>query len=891
MSKRLLCFGIGWLAFTLTVLAQASVLDQQVTVHKSSATLQEVLTALSNAYSLSFSYSNDLVPLQQQVSISADNRPLRQVLDSLLKNTGIRYTLIGSQVVLQPAKVPAGEKPKERLSISGHITDAASGENLAGATVTIGTTGNTSNAYGFYSLQVPGGPMKLQVRYLGYEPLELFIPAILEDTTLTFGLQPLSNVMQEVSVVAEKVTDLQQANRLTMRGAEVKQLPRLMGEADALKAIQLMPGVQAGLEGSSDLVVRGGSPDQNLILLDGVPVYNVSHLLGLFSVFNPDVIKTVDLIKGGFPAPYGGRLSSVVDVQLKEGNTQRYSGEGAAGLISSKLLLQGPIKNDKTSFLIAARRTYLDLLAAAVAAMSGEAISNYHFYDLNAKINHTFSPTNRIYLSLYAGQDKFSDKQEYSGMGMNEQENFSMRWGNSTSSLRWNHVFGPRLFSNLTLAHSRYRFGQQSELQRQENEQSIFRSTDYSSSIKDWGVKADFDYLPHARHSIRFGANFTNHSFRPETVTLKTDTLTLTSDSFSDIVAQEFYTYAEDRIQLSGRLQASAGLHLSGFAVNGEFYSSLQPRLGLGYTSATGISVRAAYATMAQYLHLLSNPSTGTPTDIWVPATDKVKPQRSWQATLGAASVLARQWELTSDVYYKEMRDVAEFKDGADFINDFLSDGPETNFANFVSPPYETRIVRGKGWSYGSEWMLRKRTGKTTGWLGYTLAWSWRQMDSVNFGREYPYTYDSRHSISVVANHQLTDKLSIGGSWVYRTGFVTTLPAASYKAYNEVHFPEGASWPATENVDYLGERNNYRMPAYHRLDLSLTHTKKKRWGERSWNISIYNAYNHKNPFFLRLSKSQGSNGVGNPPRRLYQVSLFPVLPSFSYGFKFLGFKS
>ncbi|WP_162052094.1 TonB-dependent receptor [Pontibacter pamirensis] len=885
MSKRLLCFGIGWLAFTFTVWAQTSLLDQKVSLHKDNTTLKEVLAELTSAYSLTFSYSNDLVPLQHKVSVQAEQKPLRQVLDEVLRGTNTRYSLIGNQIILEPNRKPISRKEKERFTMSGHVRDAASGENLAGATVSSGTAGTATNTYGFYSLSIPSGTT-VQVRYLGYKPLELHIPSISQDTTLILQLQPLSNEIQEVSVVAEKVTDLRQANRLTMHGSEVKQLPRLMGEADAIKVIQLMPGVQAGLEGSSDLVVRGGSPDQNLILLDGVPVYNVSHLLGLFSVFNPDAIKTVDLIKGGFPAPYGGRLSSVVDVQLKEGNTQEFSGEGAVGLISSKLLLEGPIKNEKTSFLIAARRTYFDLLAGAVAAMSGETISNYNFYDLNAKLNHTFSPTDRLYLSLYAGQDKFSDKQEYQTSTLEEEENFDMRWGNSTSSLRWNHVFGPRLFSNLTLTHTRYGFSQRSEAKQQENEQSLFRSTDYSSSIKDWGAKADFDFLLNPRHSIRFGASYTHHRFSPESVTLQADTLTLTTDSFSRIRAQEFYIYAEDRIQLSERLQANAGLHLSGFDVNGKLYSSLQPRLGLGYTSATGISVRASYATMAQYLHLVSNTSTGTPTDIWVPATDKVKPQRSWQATLGAATVLAPHWELTSDLYYKEMQDVAEFREGANFINDFLSAGPEVNFANFVSPPYETRLVSGKGWSYGSEWMLRKRTGKTTGWLGYTLAWSWRQLDSVNIGQKYPYTYDSRHSISLVANHQFTQKLSIGGSWQYHTGFVTTLPSASYKSYNEVNFHAGASWPYIENVDYLGERNNYRMPAYHRLDLSLTHTKKKKWGERSWNISIYNAYNRKNPFFLRLSRPLGYNASGSPTRDLYQVSLFPVLPSFSYGFKF-----
>ncbi|OKL41834.1 TonB-dependent receptor plug domain-containing protein [Pontibacter flavimaris] len=786
MNKRVLCLGIACLTLALAALAQAGLLEQKVSLHRRNVLLQQVLGELSEKYHLAFSYSTDLVPLQQQV------------------------------------------------------------------------------------------------RYLGYAPLHVSLPAVSADTSIQLQLQPLANQISEVSITAEKATDLQQANRITMRSAELKQLPRLMGEADAVKALQLMPGILGGREGSSDLIVRGGSPDQNLILQDGVPVYNVAHLLGMFSVFNPDAVRSVEVIKGGFPAPYGGRLSSVVDVQLKEGNNQQFAGEGAVGLISSKLMLEGPIKNEKTSFLLAARRTYLDALAAAAATMSGEDISHYSFYDLNAKINHTFSPSNRLYLSVYSGQDSFSDKQEFRSSPDSEEQKYTMRWGNITSALRWNHLFGPKLFSNTTLTYSRYRFAQQSEVESRR----LSRSVDYSSGISDWGGRVDFDYLPHARHSVRFGGSYTFHTFRPEVTTLHTDTITLTTDSFSTIRAHEFYTYADDRIQLSERLQATLGLHFSGFAVNGKIYTSLQPRMALGYTSASGVSIRASFATMAQYLHLLSNTSTGTPTDIWVPATEKVKPQRSWQATLGAATVLGQQWELTSDVYYKAMQDVAEFKDGADFIGEFFRSGPETNFANFVSSPYETRVVSGKGWSYGSEWLLRKRQGKTTGWLGYTLAWSWRQMDSLNFNQKYPYTYDSRHSISLVANHQLTEKLSIGGSWTYRTGYVTTLPAASYKAYNEpVYDPSGWS-PSVETVDYMGERNNYRMPAYHRLDLSLTHTRKKKWGERSWNISVYNAYNRKNPYFMHLSQPGASSSEGSGSRHLYQVSLFPVLPSVSYGFKF-----
>ncbi len=891
MRKQLLCFSVSWLLFSLPLMAQSASMEQKITLH-TTATLEEVLTELSAVYGLRFSYSNNFVPLQQEVRIQAEEKPLKEVLEHLFRGTNIRYRQIGEQIILNPASKESQLQQEEPHILSGYITDAATGEALPGATITAGKAGASANTYGFYSLKVAGVPL-LQLRYLGYEPHSLELSSLDLDTTISFQLKAVPFRLQEVGISARKATDLEEANLLSIRGEEMKQLPRLMGEADAIKAIQLMPGVMAGREGSSDLVVRGGSPDQNLILLDGVPVYNVSHLLGTFSVFNPDAIKNVDLIKGGFPAPYGGRLSSIVDVQLKEGNNQRFSGEGALGLISSKLLLEGPIKNEKTSFLIAARRTYLDLITAGLAALSGESLTSYNFYDLNAKINHSFSANNRIFLSVYAGQDKFSDKQDFSFGSTEEIQKFKMAWGNITSSLRWNHVYGPSLFSNVTLIHSRYSFVQNTELSTTEeqfpNEDLFYeRHINYGSSIRDWGAKADFDYAAHQKHNIRFGGSYTFHNFRPESVRVQADSISLTTDSFSLISAHELYTYAEDRVQLNERMQASAGVHFSGFAVNGTFYKSLQPRLALGYKFSDNLSVHTSFATMAQYLHLLSNTSTGTPTDIWVPATDKVKPQRSWQATLGGVALLAQnKLELTTEFYYKKMKAVAEFKDGSNFINDFLQSGPETNFANFVAPPYETRITSGEGWSYGSEWMLRKRLGKTTGWLGYTLAWSWRQLEGINFNQKYPYTYDSRHNISIVINHQLTEKLSIGGNWVYHTGFVTTLPSANYKAYNEpLYDPNGWS-PSIETVDYIGERNNYRMPAYHRLDLSMTHTKKKKWGERSWNISIYNAYNRMNPYFMQLSNF-GSfyDNSSRSQRMLLKVSLFPIIPSVSYGFKF-----
>ncbi len=872
MNKILLCLCMVWLAIISPALGQTDILQQKVSVNTNARPLSEVLKELSAKYGFNFSYSKDLVALQQKVTVNAVQRSLKKILDELFTDTRIRYVLIGNQIVLQKDKTRSRE-----VLLTGYITDISTGEALAGATITDGKTGTSSNSYGFYSFTHHSGPFELVVSYLGYDPLVLLVPTILKDTLLSIQLKPRINELVEVKVNSEtNITDLQQMNKVSMTSTELRSLPRLMGEADAIKAFQMMPGVLAGREGSSDLIVRGGSPDQNLILLDGVPVYNVSHLLGLFSVFNPDAIRKVDMIKGGFPAPYGGRLSSVVDIYLKEGNNQHFAAEGSLGLISSKLLVEGPL-NDKTSFIISGRRTYLDL----VTAIMGQNNNSYNFHDLNAKINHTFSAKDRLYLSVYSGLDKFvyRDKPD-------REQQFKMRWGNTTGSLRWNHIYGRKLFSNVTLTHSLYNFRQRSSFEGRANGLNVNREVNFNSSINDWGAKADFDYAANNTHNMRFGSSYIYHTFNPESVSLKADSINFKSSSFTKRGAQEIYAYADDRIRISENLEAVAGVHWSGFAVKGKTYTSLQPRLALNYAFNPGLSLRTSYATMAQYLHLLSNTTTGSPTDVWAPVTDKVKPQRSWQATLGGVvSAIQNQFELSLDLYYKELKDVSEFKDGGDFVGEFLRSGPDTKFASLITKPYEERITNGIGWTYGSEWMIRKRVGRTSGWLGYTISYARRQLDGINNNKPYPYTYDSRHSVALVVNHQLSKRLSIGGSWSFRSGYVTTLPTSSYKTYSEPieYNPYSGISPNANYVDDLSERNNFRMPSYHRMDLSLTHVKKKKWGERSWNISIYNAYNRQNPYYLEMTQSfTGQSFI----RSVSQVSLLPILPSFSYGFKF-----
>ena len=865
---------MGWLSFAQSGLAQTKLLDQKITVNKKEASIQEVLIYLSSTYKINFSYSKDLVSLKQNVTVKAKDLPLKEVLDNIFRGKGIQYIIVGDQIALQKTR-----KKKNAVTVSGYVTDSASGEALAGATITNGTAVALSNTYGFYSILSPADYANIKVTYLGYAPFSYQLSSLSKDTTLAVPLLLLNSELAAVEIRSARQTELQQSSSVSMSGNEIKQMPRFMGEADAVKAFQLMPGVQ-GKEGSSELSVRGGSPDQNLILLDGVPVYNVSHLFGIFSVFNPDAIRKVDMIKGGFPARYGGRLSSVVDIHLKEGNTKKFSGEGSLGLISSKLLLEGPINNEKTSFLIAGRRTYLDL----IMAIMGKNNNRYHFSDINAKINHAFSATDRMYLSIYGGQDKFA----YHDKSFHDSK-FNMKWGNSTGALRWNHIYNSKLFSNLTLTHSNYSFDQASEVKRFENSIDINRSVNFTSSINDWGAKTDFDFAADNKHHVKFGGSYIYHQFNPEAITLAADTLKFSSASFSKVAAHEIYTYMEDRISINESLEALGGVHFSAFAVGGKNYTSLQPRLSLGYTSEKGLNLQASFSTMTQYLHLLSNTSSGSPTDVWAPATKNVKPQRSWQVTFGsAASVLQDKFDLSMDLYYKRLKDVAEFKNSGDFVEDFLGNGPDgVSLTSLIVPPYEERITSGHGWSYGSEWMFRKREGKTSGWIGYTLSYATRQFDGINNNKSYPYAYDSRHSLALVVNQKLSRRLSMGVNWTYRSGYVTTIPTTSYKAFSEpIQYNFGQLQPT---IDYLNERNNYRMPAYHRMDLSLTNTKKKKWGERTWNISIYNAYNRMNPYFVNVVQSEPyftSPEQKFKARNFRQATLFPILPSFSYGFKF-----
>ena len=774
-------------------------------------------------------------------------------------------------------------------TLNGYLTDDTSGEPLIGANVYELDQGRgaATNLYGFYSLTLPAGSHRIRFSSLGYQPDTLML-LLTQDTTVNLTLTPTTTQLRAVTVVGRSISvEGPQMSALTLRPAEMERLPTLAGEVDLIKVAQLLPGVQSGNEGSSDLIVRGGGPDQNLILLDGVPVYNVGHLLGLVSVFNTDAVKQVDLIKGGFPARYGGRLSSVVDIRLKEGNTQERHGAGAIGLLSAKYLMEGPLgKQGNTSYLLAFRRTWLDLLAGlAQAVTSSSDRGQYNFFDLNAKINHRFSERDRLYLSAYAGRDGFSASFEDELTGVTFQESSGINWGNITSALRWNHLFSPRLFANLTATYSQYAFAVDASSQEQTETQTVKGTIAYASRIRDLGLQWDLDYAPTARHAIKAGLNTTFHRFQPSAIEFSQtnqDELQLDS-AFNDapLPALEGFVYIEDEMEVSDRLRFNLGVHASGFLVDNARYSSLQPRFSSSYQLSSSTSLKASYARMTQYLHLLTNANLGVPTDIWVPTTARVRPQQAWQVAAGSAHELGGNLTVEVEAYYKEMQNVIDYQEANSLWED--PDG----FLLESGSDWEDKVVAGEGRSYGAEFLLRRTQGRLTGWVGYTLAKAERRFADIDQGAWFPSPYDRRHDLSLVASYQLFPRISVGSNFVYATGRPITLPIANYLPVDPYKSSSSNKSHIATLIDYFGQRNNYRMPTYHRLDVSINFIKQKKWGERTWSLSVYNAYNRRNAYywFVQGGTIQRNDRL-SPTRRLYQVSLFTIIPSISYRFTF-----
>ncbi len=779
---------------------------------------------------------------------------------------------------------------QEYYTISGYITNAESGESLISANVFDGKTksGTVSNLYGFYSVTLPKDSVYLSISYIGFEAQSLAL-YLDKDIDLNISLSN-ANTFDVVEITAASSTDSNieestQMSTVVVPIQQIKKMPALLGEVDVLKSLQLLPGVQSGGEGQSGLYVRGGSPDQNLILLDGVPVYNVNHLFGFFSVFNADAIKDVKLTKGGFPARYGGRLSSVLEINMKEGNNQKISGAGSIGLISSKLSLEGPIIKNKASFIVTGRRTYIDLIARPFVKRSFEreglkGNTGYYFYDLNAKVNYKISDNDRLYLSAYSGDDRFYANTETNDSDTDiEKLETNLGWGNFTSAFRWNHKWSNKLFSNLTATYSKYKFSTlvgsgYEEFEQGELVNKDFYKADYSSGINDIALKYDFDFIPKPNHYVKFGAQAIRHSFNPGIFNLKIESIYEGETEFeldtllgqSTVKALEYNAFIEDDFKISESTKINFGVHASGFSLDNTDYFSVQPRISIRQLLANKMALKASFSTMRQYVQFLTNEGLGLPTDLWLPTTERVLPQDSWQAAAGIAKNLGSGYELSVEAYYKWMKNIISYKEGASF---------------FSLNPWEDLVTQGDGRSYGLEVFLQKKKGKFTGWLGYTLSKSERRFEDKNLGDWYPFKYDRTHDVSVVGVYELSDKINLSATWVYGTGNAVTL--ANSSASFTTNGGDFFSW-----YDYFNERNNFRYNAYHRLDVNVDFIKNRGNFKRVWSIGVYNAYSRNNPFYLNPENENVVNSEGVEERKtvLKQYSLFPIIPSISYRFEF-----
>ncbi|MDR0815388.1 MAG: TonB-dependent receptor [Bacteroidales bacterium] len=754
---------------------------------------------------------------------------------------------------------------ERKYTISGSVRDNTNGEDLIGVSVGVLNSGlgTTTNTYGFYSISLPAGEHTLVFSYIGYTSQEVKVD-LSENRTLNIQMAPDVQQLAEVVISSEsKNANVSKAEMgvAKLSSQTIKKIPVLMGEVDVLKSIQLLPGVQATSEGSSGFSVRGGGYDQNLIMLDEATVYSASHLVGFFSVFNNDAVKDVTLYKGDIPASAGGRLSSLMDIRTKDGNNQRFSGTGGIGLISSRLTLEGPIASDKATFIVSGRRTYIDLFMK-LANNPDIKNTNLYFYDLNAKINYRINDHNRLFISGYLGRDVLAHSDD---MGLN--------FGNLTTTVRWNHIFSPKLFSNFTLIGSNYDYSMGSS-------SGASMMQEWKSKIRDYGVKADFSCLPNPQNSIKFGYQATHHTFTPSAGGAGSSI----SGQISQLpkYALEHAVYVSNEMKVLDALTFKYGLRYSLFQniANGEtinylndykvdyskapakrtiynYQHRLEPRAGATYLLNDANSVKASYSRTTQYIQLASNSASGSPLDVWFPATQNVKPQLSDQFSLGYFRNFAdNKYEFSAEAYYKILQDVVDFKDHANLLGNV---------------DFEQELRFGKGKTYGLELMLKKNTGKLMGWISYTFAKAKRQIDEINNGDWYRSPYDKPHNISIVANYELSRKWSFGANWVFASGAPITYPTGKY-------------WADGSYVPLYSGRNEYRQPAYHRLDLSATLklSKPGKWLQSELNFSLYNAYGRKNPWMITFKQDDNQPDITHAEK----MYMFTFIPSITWNFKF-----
>jgi len=768
---------------------------------------------------------------------------------------------------------------QNKFTLSGNVKDLSNGEDLIGVTIFVKElpgTGTVSNVYGFYSLTLPKGEYTIQYSYIGYKTQEFKIN-FNQKNKKNVELASDAEQLETFEVVAEKEDENIRSTEISVTKIDMKEIesiPVLFGERDVMKTIQLMPGVATGGEGSSGFFVRGGSADQNLILLDEAPVYNASHLLGFFSVFNSDAIKDVKLYKGSMPAEYGGRLSSVMDIKMKEGNAKKMEVSGGIGLISSKLTIEAPIVKDKGSFIISGRRTYADMF---LKLSSNETLkkSSLYFYDLNLKANYRLGEKDRVFLSGYFGKDV---------LGI--EDRFGFDWGNSTGTFRWNHLFNDKLFSNTSVIFSNYNYNINIEV----------AGFEIASKIQDITFKEDLDFYLNDKNKIKFGGNLVHHTFAPGEITTTEDATNLNNVEIEKRYSLEGALYVSNEQKIGDLFTLTYGVRFSNFmqigpgeiyTYNNEGqvtdtstysdwesvvnYNAFEPRISAKYQLNETSSLKGSYTRNNQYLHLLSNSSSGNPTDAWMPSSNNIKPEISDQVALGYFKNFKKNmFEFSLEGYYKILQNTIDYKAGAEIT---------------LNPTVEGELLYGEGRAFGAEVFLKKRKGLFTGWVSYTLSASQNKFDEINKGEWYSAKQDRTHDLSVVAMYNLSERVKLSSSFVFYTGNAVTFPTGKYKIDGQT-------------INLYSERNGSRMPNYHRLDFGLTLEGKKfkevknfETGEvekvrkkmlSNWNFSLYNVYAHENAYSISFQEKES-----DPTKtEIIQLSLFSIIPSITYNFKF-----
>ena len=838
-------------------------LYERISIDLEQVPLRDALTAISEKGKFHFNYSETIIPPDKNISIHMRDERVVNVLKAILKQTDLDFVVSkGEQIVLVKSTFIGGGK---KYTLSGFTTDTRTGEALMGTNVYVEQhrTGSSSNAYGFYSLTLPAGDYTVKYRFIGYETEAMNI-RLDRNIRLNMGLREKVLLGETVTVTAEmqdKNVTSTEMGTIQLTPQKVRQVPILLGEQDILRTIHLLPGVAPAREADCGFYVRGGDFDQNLVLLDEAPVYNAVHFLGTFSVFNSDAIKDVKLIKGSAPPKYGGRLSSVLDIQMNEGNLKNFHGDGGIGLIFSRLTLQGPIVNDKSSFMISGRRTYVDLFAKLFSSEARNA--RFFFYDFNAKINHRLGEKDRIFLSGYFGNDVLGGGTEEDGGG-------SLSWGNKTGTCRWNHLFNDRLFLNSSVIYSRFKYGMKVE---EDNEDVL----DYASTVSDLTLKEDFEYFVDPRHTLNFGFQYMYHVYQPARMLIDD------GDGFDMSIgkrrAHEGALYLSHVWETGDRWTLDYGFRYCLFAVAGnkdifdldemedapdEFYDiefheeekkifhGFEPRISANVSLNPSSSLKIGFARNYQNVHLLSASTSGTPLSVWHPSGSKVRSQRSDQVTIGYFRNFKNNlYEMSIELYYKDMRNQIDYEDGANFV---------------LSNLFESDLAFGRGWAYGDEFFLKKRFGRLTGWLGYSLSRSKRQFEEINHGKPFPARNDRPHDFSAVGIYKLSERWTFSINWIYFSGTPMTIPYGNYYVDGRVVLAHTS-------------RNGYRMPAYHRMDIGVTYKTKK---HGSWNFSLYNAYGRRNVYTILFRENEL-----NPERtEAVRLSICSFMPSISYNFTF-----